>query len=131
MALRCKVPVIIGSLTLRWPTALEAARTDSRMQLAVVVALVAQLQPIVIKEVKVKGLHSVTPSTVGALAPVCRAASGVGLQGGPMVPGLEVWLEMLRCMPAMTSLDITGLSSHLEDMEEEDLLVSVAFPTSQ
>ncbi|KAL6747279.1 hypothetical protein V8C86DRAFT_2444236 [Haematococcus lacustris] len=70
----------------------EAASTDGHMQLAVVEALVAQLQPIVIKDVKVMGLHSVTPSTV--------------------------WLEMLRCMPATTHLDITGLSSHLGDMEE-------------
>ncbi|KAL6747814.1 hypothetical protein V8C86DRAFT_3116318 [Haematococcus lacustris] len=118
MALRCKAPVIIGSLTLRCPTAPQAASTDGHMQLAVVEALVAQLQPIVIKDVKVMGLHSVTPSTVRALAPACRAASRVTLHGGPMAPGLEVWLEMLRCMPATTHLDITGLSSHLGDMEE-------------
>ncbi|KAJ9523732.1 hypothetical protein QJQ45_020167 [Haematococcus lacustris] len=118
VASQCKVPVIIGSLTLRCPTAPEALYTDGAAQLAVVEALVAQLQPIVIKEVKVMGLHSVTPRTVRALAPACRAASSVSLRGGPMVPGLEVWLELLRCMPAMTSLDITGLSSHLGDMED-------------
>ncbi|KAL6744941.1 hypothetical protein V8C86DRAFT_3125628 [Haematococcus lacustris] len=118
VASQCKVPVIIGSLTLRCPTAPEALYTDGASQLAVVEALVAQLQPTVIKEVKVMGLHSVTPRTVRALAPACRAASSVRMRGGPMAPGLEVWLELLRCMPAMTSLDITGLSSHLGDMED-------------
>ncbi|KAJ9511751.1 hypothetical protein QJQ45_022609, partial [Haematococcus lacustris] len=99
---RCKAPVSIGFLTLRCPTAPNAACTDGGVQLALVEALVAQLQPIAIRAMKAMGLHAVTPSTVMALAPGCRAASRVILQGGPMAPGLQVWLEMLRCMPAMT-----------------------------
>ncbi|KAL6748371.1 hypothetical protein V8C86DRAFT_1158812 [Haematococcus lacustris] len=115
---RCTAPVSIGFLTLRCPTAPNAACTDGGVQLALVEALVAQLQPIAIRAIKVMGLLAVTPSTVRALAPACRAASSVILQGGPMAPGLEVWLELLRCMPAMTQLNVTGLNSHLGDMEQ-------------
>ncbi|KAJ9511664.1 hypothetical protein QJQ45_017961, partial [Haematococcus lacustris] len=86
---RCKAPVSIGFLTLRCPTGPNAACTDGGVQLAVVEALVAQLQPIAIQAMKVMGLLAVTPSTVRALAPACRAASRVILQGGPMAPGLE------------------------------------------
>ncbi|KAL6756390.1 hypothetical protein V8C86DRAFT_2649370 [Haematococcus lacustris] len=120
LASRCTVPVTISSLTLRCPTAPDASCTDGDVQLAVVEALLAQLQPIfhATSIVKVTGLHSVTPHTARALAPACRAASRVILQGGLMAPGVEVWLELLRCMPAMTQLDITGLGSHLGYLDE-------------
>ncbi|KAL6759225.1 hypothetical protein V8C86DRAFT_3092085 [Haematococcus lacustris] len=118
LASRCKVPVSIGSLTLLLPTAPEGPCTDGGVQLAAVEALVAQLHNTAIRAINVRGLHAVTPSTVRSLAPACRAANSVSLQGGPMAPGMEVWLELLGCMPAMTHLDVTGLNSHLGDMEQ-------------